>query len=288
MTAACWAVGSLLFAVVAREFGPLALNLFRITLALLVLGAVLAVTGLWRTVPPLGDPAIGWLAASGVIGLAIGDIGYFGSLDRLGPRVATLMAALSPPITALIAWIFLDEHLGARGLAGLALTMAGVTWVVLDRPATAMPAGHRLEGVWLGVLGAVCQAVGLTLSRRGMGEDVDPLVATTIRMAAATLAIWAGALVLGRWRAPVGILGNPRVRLAAIGATILGPLLGVWLSLVAVRHAGTAVAATLTATVPILILPLVVLVRKERIGARAVVGALLAVAGVALIFSRHR
>lgn len=286
-TAACWSVGSLLFAYVTEQVGAFALNQFRITLAALILTVLLLVTGLARTVPALGDPAMGWLVLSGLVGLVIGDSGYFGSLARLGPRVTTLLSALTPPITAVLAWLFLDEKLGRFGMAGMALTMAGVVWVILDRPATAMPAGHRLQGILLGILSAICQAVGLILARRGMGEDLDPLVAVAIRMVAAALVIWAVAVVLRRLAAPARILRDPGVRLAALGATLLGPLLGVWLSLVAVRHAGTAVAATLMSTVPILILPLVVLVRKEPVGGRAVLGAVLAVAGVALLFVRR-
>jgi len=287
-TAACWAVGSLLFAHVAERVAPFALNQFRLTVAALVFMVVLLVTGLVHSLPAMSSSSMGWLALSGVVGLVIGDSGYFGALARLGPRVTTLIAsALTPPITAVLALLFLHEKLGRLGVAGMALTLAGITWVVLDRPAAPMPAGHRLQGILLGILAAVCQAVGLILARRGMGDEMDPLVAVSIRMVAAAGAIWVLAALLGRLDGPARILKQPDVRLAAGGATILGPLLGVWLSLVAVRYAGTAVAATLMSTVPILILPLVVLVRKEQVGGRAVLGAVLAVAGVALLFVRH-
>ena len=280
-------MGSLLFAHVAERVGPFALNQFRVTAAALVYIVVLFVTGLVHTMPGTDDPATGWLVLSGVIGLVIGDFGYFGALTRLGPRLSTLLSALTPPITALLAFAFLGEDLGMLGLAGMALTLAGVVWVVLDRPAKAMPSGHRLQGVLLGILAAVCQAVGLILARRGMGETLDPLVAVAIRMMAASLVIWMISFLISRTGASLPILRDPGVRLAAGGATLLGPLLGVWLSLVAVRHAGTAVAATLMSTVPIMILPLVILVRKEHVGPRAVLGAVVAVAGVALLFARH-
>ena len=286
-TAACWSVGSLLFTHVAERAGPFALNQFRLTLAALVFLLVLLVTGLVHSLPVMGSSSMGWLALSGVIGLVVGDSGYFGALSRLGPRVTTLLSALAPPITALLAWVFLHEELGGLGVVGMSLTLAGITWVVLDRPISTMPAGHRLQGVLLGILAAVCQAVGLILARRGMGDDMDPLVAVAIRMVAAAGVIWVVALVLRRPVALSSILKDPGVRLAACGATLLGPLLGVWLSLVAVRHAGTAVAATLMSTVPIMILPLIVLVRKEHVGGRAVLGAVVAVAGVALLFVRR-
>ena len=61
---------------------------------------------------------------------------------------------------------------------------------------------------------------------------------------------------------------------------------GVWLSLVAIRHTETAVAATLMALVPVVINPIVVIVHRERPSLRAVIGAMIAVAGVAVIVSR--
>ena len=79
---------------------------------------------------------------------------------------------------------------------------------------------------------------------------------------------------------------DPLARWATLGASVLGPVLGVWLSLIALRLTKTGIAATLMATTPILVLPLVVLLRGERVSPRATIGALVAVAGVALIFLR--
>jgi drug/metabolite transporter (DMT)-like permease len=77
---------------------------------------------------------------------------------------------------------------------------------------------------------------------------------------------------------------DPVARWATLGATLLGPVTGIWLSLVAVRHTETGIAATLMATTPILILPLLAVVEKERVSARAIVGTVISVIGVALLF----
>ena len=71
--------------------------------------------------------------------------------------------------------------------------------------------------------------------------------------------------------------------LRALGA-FFGPFLGVTLSLVAVRHTLTGVAASLMATTPLLIIPLVVLLRREHVGVAGIGGAVLVVLGVALLF----
>jgi drug/metabolite transporter (DMT)-like permease len=73
--------------------------------------------------------------------------------------------------------------------------------------------------------------------------------------------------------------------LTLLGA-FLGPFLGITLSLVSVANTTVGIAATLMATVPILMLPLVKYIQKDHISWRAVLGAAIAVAGVAILFAR--
>jgi drug/metabolite transporter (DMT)-like permease len=291
-TAVFWSVGSLLFAETARRAGVFALNQFRITLALVFLTVILVAT---RTLappatgpawPPLPQAGVLLLAVSGFIGLTIGDMGYFGCLMRLGPRIATALAALAPPITALIAWVVLGETLSSIALFGMGLVLAGVLIVIMERGGTPVPRGHRIQGALLGLLGAACQAVGLILSKKGMKFGIDPLPANVIRMAAATVGIWGIAAATRQLGAPTRVLNDRVARLCALGATLLGPTFGVWLSLVAAQRTEAGIAATLMSTVPVLILPLVIFVNHEKVSPRAVLGAVLTVVGVALIFVR--
>jgi drug/metabolite transporter (DMT)-like permease len=284
--AALWAFGSLLFTIAARRAGSFPLNLVRITLALGALSSWLALTRGTHWAPEATRHDLVLLVLSGWAGLTLGDWCYFASLARLGPRLGTVLMTLSPPLAALLAYPLMGEALDLRGLVGMAVTLGGVSWVVLERPAEPAPRGHRLQGVILGMLAATGQALGLVLSKMGMGDRVDPLAASAIRMAAATVGVWALGIVSGKVRAVPWLLRDRTARRATVGAAFLGPVFGVWLSLVAVQHAPTGIAATLMSTVPVMILPLVVFFHHERISHRAVLGALVAVAGVALLFTR--
>ena len=285
-TAACWSAVSILFTVAARRVGTLALNQARITLALVVLTAILLITRGTDGAPEADPSHLALLVVSGLVGLTLGDWAFFSSFVHVGPRITTLLMTLAPPFAALLAIPLLHESLGGRTVVGMAVTLMGVVWVVMERSPTSIPQGHRVRGLVMGVLGAFGQALGLVLSKQGMGEVVDPLPATAIRMAAATVGIWIIAAMTGRLRGVVTLVRNPVARLATLGATVLGPIIGVYLSLVSVRLTQTGIAATLMALTPIFILPLVVLVQKEKIGFRAVVGALVAVGGVAILFLR--
>lgn len=283
-TAALWSLGSLLFARAARRVGGFTLNQARITLAFLVLSAILFLTRGSAWAPGAGPRNIALLAGSGLIGLTLGDWAYFNSLVCVGPRLATLFMTLAPPMAALLALPLLGESLGFAGVLGMALTLAGIVWVVLERGSADVPRGHRLRGAMLGVLASLGQALGLVLSKLGMQGVVDPLPATAIRMGAAALGVWALALATRRAGGVVGLARDPRARLATLGATMVGPVCGVWLSLVAVSLTKAGIAATLMATTPVMVLPLLILIEKERVSRRAALGAVLSVTGIAVLF----
>ena len=283
-TATCWAFGTILFTRAAHRIGAFTLNLTRITLALCILSLILLATRGTSWAPEAQSRNILLLALSGICGLTLGDWAYFRAFIYIGPRLTTIFMTLAPVFSAIIALPLLGERLVFGALLGMGLTLGGVMFVLLDCRNANVPHGHRIRGATLAILGSLGQAVGLNLSKLGMGTVIDPLPATALRMAAGAAGIWVLALATRRVGG-VSKLARDRVaRWATIGATLLGPVTGIWLSLVAVRHTETGIAATLMATTPILILPLLAFVEKERVSTRAIVGTFLSVMGVALLF----
>jgi drug/metabolite transporter (DMT)-like permease len=82
------------------------------------------------------------------------------------------------------------------------------------------------------------------------------------------------------------MLEDRRGLLATLGGTVMGPFLGVWMSLFALSHANTAVASTILATSPVFVIPLVRVAYGERASWRAWAGAVVAIGGVALLTLR--
>jgi drug/metabolite transporter (DMT)-like permease len=290
-TAACWVASALAFEVAGRRIGSLTVNILRLAVAAVLLALWgLAARGLaWPS--DASAHAWRWLAVSGLVGFTFGDLCLFRAFVVLGSRLATLTMALAPPLAALLGWLVLGELLAPLDLAGMALTVGGVAWAVAERQrlrpgeaaAPLEPDRRRLAGVALGFGGALGQAGGLVLSKLGMGA-YDPFAATQVRV----LAGLAGFVVLltlaGRWRRVAAAFAEPRaLGHTAVGA-FFGPFHGVSLSLFAVQRIDAGVAASLMATTPILILPVGVLAGRERIGPGGVLGALIAVAGVVLLF----
>lgn len=285
-TAACWTVTALAFAAAGRHVGSLVVNLVRLVLAALLLSLYTWVTRGQLLPSDASGHAWLWLSVSGVIGFAFGDLCLFRAFVTIGPRLAMLLMTLVPPITALLGWLVLGETLGWFQVLAMVLTITGVAWVVAERaPASAgaAPARPPLSGVLLGLGGAAGQAAGLVLSKYGMG-DYDAFAATHIRVLAGAAAFMVLFSVIGWWpRVAAGMRHRRGMVLTSLGA-VFGPFLGVSLSLVAVKYTASGVAATLMALVPILIIPPAAVLLGERVTARAVVGALVAVAGSVLLF----
>ncbi|MHC4991687.1 MAG: DMT family transporter [Planctomycetota bacterium] len=309
----CWVLTSLAFAGAGRRVGATTVNVIRIVLAVIMLAAVHRIAfGTWG--PALDRTSLGYLAVSGVIGLALGDQLLFTALVDVGPRIATLLMTLAPPVAAALAWPVLDEPLGPLAIAGIMVTLVGIALVVLERPAGVgtRPHRHRVRGVIFGLGAALCQATGLVLAKVGIGhtrlpldEHVSPWSATLVRMVfgAVVLVFVAGLFRISRSartngvamqvspeseHLPAGALGRNGWPLAllliGVGA-IFGPVVGVWCSLVAVDLAKAGIAATLMAMTPVFILPFSGWVERERLNWRAILGATVAVAGVGLLAS---
>jgi drug/metabolite transporter (DMT)-like permease len=284
--AACWTVTALVFEAAGRRVGSLSVNLIRLVIAFGFL-AIYGAVARGQPLPVDATPrAWSWLLLSGLIGFVFGDLCLFRALVVLGSRLALLVMALVPPLSALLGFVVLDERLEAVDLAGMALTVAGVAWVVLERPvaeASAHTRRERVIGVLLAFGGAVGQAGGLVCSKLGI-EAMDPFAATQIRVLAGIAGFALIFVFIGWWPKVVAACRNlPALGFMSVGAGF-GPFLGVSLSLIAVSRTSTGVAATIMALTPVLIIPVVVLLGRERVSPRAAVGALLAVAGSGLLF----
>lgn len=284
-TAICWAFGTILFGYAARRVGSFTINTIRITLAALLLAiGNLAIDG--QLLPDTCTTSqLAILLASGIIGLSIGDGCYFKSLVILGPRVSSLMTASSPIFAVVIAWTYVGQRMTYLDLLGIVITLAGIGWVILERNPRSFgaQAGPKVWGYFLGIAGSLAQAIALTMAKVGMGDNIPPLNASFVRMVGATVAIWALAIVAGRTRQTLMALRDGKAMAAINAAAVIGPFFGIWLSLLSVQYTKIGIASTLMATTPLFIIPMVMIIHKERPSLRAMIGTAAAVGGVAII-----
>ncbi len=294
-TALAWGISALAWGLAGRKIGAVSVTCLRITLATVILaGTHWAAFG--SPFPTrLAADALWLLVASGAMGAGVGDLCFFRGLVLIGPRLGMLILSFAPFLSALIAFLTpLRESLGPAALTGMVLTVAGVSWVVADRrgrQAWQAPSGRFHHGVLLALAGTCLIAGGYVLAKMGMGAGpgggVAPFSAALVRVAAGTAATWIVIPFLGRLRATLRAVRHGRAMLIVSGGTIIGPVVGIWLSLEALKHTPeTGVAAALIGTSPIVMIPLAYLAYGEKPTFRAVAGTLMAAAGVAVLMLR--
>jgi drug/metabolite transporter (DMT)-like permease len=282
--ALCWTATALAFESAGRRIGSLSVNLLRLLGALVLLTAYGALVR--GRALPLDASGAQWfyLGLSGLLGFTLGDLCLFQALVVLGARTSMLLMALVPPLTALLGFAFLGEQLAWNHWVGMTITIAGVTAVVAVRPAqTSSTTRLTAGGLLLGLGGAFGQAAGLILSKKGVLE-YDAFAATQIRVVVGAVGFGVLFCFLGAWPRVLASLRDGRAMAQTGLGSFFGPFLGVSLSLVAVKYTRAGVAATLMGLVPVLILVPSALLHHERITLRAALGAVVAVAGSAVLF----
>ena len=288
-----WTATALLSEFGSKRLGNLTLNVLRMALALLF-SLVLFWVVMGSPLPPIGSmEACGWMLLSGLVGYVIGDFCLFQCYIIISSRYGQLFMTLAPLPAALMAWVTLGQHMTMMSIVAMLVTLTGIGISVIGRGehhkvSLKLPA----NGVLFAVGAAVCQGVGLVLSKIGMNhyqttdmpEWLIPFSANFFRCVAGII----GFMLLLYWRegfSPLRTAMHDRKGLTvATATTIFGPFVGVGFSLMAVQYTDAGIASTLMAMTPVIILLPSYWLFGQKITWRSVLGALISVVGVSLFF----
>ena len=285
LTAIFWTVTALSFESAGKRVGSLAVNFIRLCFAMVFL---ILYSLVFRGIPfPSDADSITWfwLSISGFVGLVLGDLFLFRAFIVLGSRVSMLIMSLVPPVTALIGWIILGEVMSLFNFLGMGLTISGIALVILGRDSEnkQVKFTHPVKGILYAFGGVLGQAAGLVLSKYGM-SSYNAFAATQIRVIAGIFGFGVILFVFKRWSRIRSAVHNRKAMLRITVGSFFGPFLGVSFSLLAVQYIATGAASTIMSIVPVLIIPAAVILFKEKITFKEVIGAIIAVTGVVLFF----
>jgi drug/metabolite transporter (DMT)-like permease len=291
-TALLWTLSALAWTSAGRQIGALAVSFNRLVIALLFLMAYYKISfGLWLP-SDVGIKTWTILLISGFFGFFLADLCIFKAFLIIGPRLTLLLQSITPPAVAIMAKFYLHESLGLKNWLGMAVTLAGVVWVVLEQSESPKEKHHRKDFTWgvcLALASAIFGGVGQVFSAeaiRGNGSGgLDPFAATLIRVIGALICYLPLLTLMGRWR-QIGksTLHRQAMAIAIFGAFV-GPFLGVALNMKALGLCTPGVVCTIINTTPVLILPFVIWLYKEKVSPRAAFGAAISVLGVAMLMS---
>ena len=275
-----WTISALYFEKSGRRIGSLPTNIIRLFLSILMLGIITLFTrGMFFPFDATRHNWF-WLGISGIIGFFVGDLMLFKSYSVIGSRTAALIMSLHPMLTAIISWFFLSEILSPKSIIAILVSITGIFIAISNRD---MKFNIPLKGFLLAFGGALGQAVGLILSKKGMG-NFDPVAATQIRAIFGFISFTVFISFFGSWSRVLAALKDKQGMQAVNIGTVAGPVIGVSLSLFAIQHTQTGVASMLMGLVPIFIILPSALMFKEKITIRQVIGAIVSILGASLFF----
>ncbi len=289
-----WTATALLSEFGSKRLGNLTLNVLRMGLALFFSSVMFgAVTG--NPLPGGATAeACGWMLLSGLVGYVIGDYCLFQCYIIIGSRYGQLFMTLAPLSAAIMAWVTLGQQMTAMSIVAMVVTLSGIAISVVGRGEH-----HKVtlrlpvRGVLFAIAAALCQGIGLVLSKIGMDHYAPP----------PEMPLWLLPFSANFYRCLAGIAGfslllwlrdgmrplhqalhDRKGLAAAIATTVFGPFVGVGFSLMAVQYTAAGIASTLMAMTPVIILLPSYWLFHEEITWRAVLGAIISVCGVSLFF----
>jgi drug/metabolite transporter (DMT)-like permease len=302
LTALCWCFNSVVFSLAGKRVGSVTVNYLRIWIAFVSL--IILHLFIFQSPFPfdISSQKLFYLAFSGVIGFIIGDGLLFEAFVRIGPRLAMLLMLLTPIFSACLAWIFLGEHLLFWEIVAIAVTMAGIGGVVSEArdkkepnslktssssesSPSFNPSPRNLKvGFLLGLGGAAGQAIGLLFSKMGLEGGVSPISANHVRVTAAAILMLLFVVARKKLGFHLKKMRDKKTFIEITTGSLSGPVLGVILSLIAIKYTHIGVAATLMSISPILLIPVSHFLFGERITLRAIIGTIIALLGSLSLF----
>lgn len=292
-----WTATALLSEMGSKRMGNVTLNFTRMAIALLFsLILFWVVTG--NPLPAKASTeAYLWMMLSGLVGYVIGDFCLFQCYIIIGSKFGQLFMTLAPITAAVMAWITLGQTIKPFAILAMAVTLVGIAITVLGRGDD----NHRLSlklplnGVLFAIGAAICQGLGLVLSKIGMNHYeatltepcqpwILPFYANVFRCIAGII----GFSILLKFREGFSslrknITDRTSMTVATL-TTIFGPFVGVGCSLLAVQYTSAGIASTLMALTPIIIILPAWWIFKQPITFKSVLGAIISVVGVSLFF----
>lgn len=293
LTAFFWTITSLAFQQATRRVGSIPVNVIRLMLAMLIYAVISFFSrGMILPFDATSHQWI-WMSISGLVGFVFGDYFLLKSYEFISARITMLIMSLSAPMASFISWLVLGETMRALSLLAMFITIFGIVLVItekknqqeetLGKKSKKLQFSFSPKGLIFAFLGTIGQASGLVLSKYGM-RDYNVFAATQIRIIAGAVGFIILVSTLNRWsKVTKAIIDTKAMKFIMIGS-IFGPFLGVYASLVAIKHTSIGIASTIMAIIPVLIIPPAIILYKEKVSFKEVIGAFIALVGIILFF----
>ena len=281
LTAICWAFAVILFKKSGEAVHPIGLNLFKDSLAVVLLIPTVFLVGENLFYPASWyDYAL--LLGSGALGIGIADTLFFKSLNALGAGLTAIVDCLYSPTIIGLSLIFLGEKLGVWEIVGASMIISAVLTISAEGGQSPDDKKRILWGILWGALAMIANACGLVMIKPLL--DRSPLFwVTEIRLVGGVLVLLLVVAFHPARRAILASIRSPQ----RWGYTLSGSLLGAYVAMVlwlgGMKYTQASIAAVLNQTSNIFLFLFAALLLKEPITKVRLLGIVLGVGGVLLV-----
>lgn len=282
MASFCWTISSTIVEKRGVGFSSVAMNVARQIIALLAIGLIIIFFNKSSFSGSISFRSVFFLAMSGLIGFSLGDSFLMSAFTRIGAQLTLLIYTVSPVMTAILGRIFFAERLTVMNILGMFIVIAGIMLAIIKGGSSSMKVKGDPKGLVFAFLASVGQALGVIFSKAGL-ENIPPLPATEIRLLGGMIGILVICTFTKDWPDVKRLFTSRQGVEVTLGNALIGTTIGVVLSMFAIKFTKAAVASTLMAMSPIMIIPIMRFYFKANVSKYEVLGAVLSVLGVAFL-----
>jgi len=282
LSAIIWAFAVILFKKSGETVHPIALNLFKNLLTMILLLPTMAIfhETLFRPVP-FSEYAI--FLISGILGMAIGDTLFFMSLNRIGASISAIVGYMYSPSIIILSVLFLKESLSLLQILGVILILSALLSTTQIKLPENLSRKALLIGILWGVLSAASTAIGVVLIKPMLGKT--PLLwATEIRLLAGFFSLLLITLFLPNRNRIIASLFTTKGLSYTIGGTMVGTYIALVVWLGGMKYTKASIAAPLNQISNIIVFILAAMILKDPINLRRILAIIVAFGGALLVF----
>lgn len=284
-TAVSWAVSSIIFETATKKTDSISVNVLRLFSGIIFLGIITFFTkGLFF---PIDASKNNWtfLGISGVIGLFFGDIFLYEAYFLIGARLSMLFLTLTPLIVGFFGFLFLGETLTLLQITAMLITCSGILLVVIKPKNKNLDANERRltpKGTLFVCIAVTLEALGNIFTKMG-SQNYNATSSTQIRMICALFVFLFYLTFTKHWGKIINTVKDVKVSFLIFAGTVVSTL-GITFLVVAFNKINTGVASTISSMSPVIIIPISIMVFKEKVKLKEIIGAIISVMGIALFF----
>ena len=281
LNAAVWGYAVVLFKISGKEISPIALNIFKITVGILLM----IITSLFLPdpfFPNLSLNAYVILAVSGIMGIALSDTLFFRGLNILGASRSAIVECLYSPFVILFSFFFLGERLTITSAIGALLVFSSLFLLSAEGKKDPITRKQLIHGITVGLLSMMTMAFAIVIVKPVL--LVLPVVwAAMSRMVFGVIALMIFSLFRTDRKKTWSIFIPQKIWKVSLPACIIGSFITMLLWIGSFKFATANVAAILTQLNIIFTVFFARIILKEPLTKKKIISVILALFGSFLV-----